>query len=343
DRPAAGRRHLLRELVGPDPEGDRDLRDRPPDPPDGDHHGAQAPGPVPDAVRPEPRRPVRRAAAARRDPEVRHQAGLAAAHGDPVPLHARPGDLDHDRGRRVRDRPVRRGRRHLRREGRPLRDRRVDRDPLRLRVRRDRLLRAHARRLGERVEVLLPRRDARRRAAHLLRGRAGPRARRRDHHRAVPVADADRRGAGGHVVHRPAVRRLHHLHGRRRRGDEPPAVRPPRGGRRARAGLHDRVRRHQDGRLPLRRVPEHAHAVAARGDVLPRRLAAPVRHRPADVRGPDRGPREDVHLHLPLHVDPGHAPASALRPAHVPGLEDPSAAGDAQRARLRDPGGDARL
>ena len=51
----------------------------------------------------------------------------------------------------------------------------VGRHPVRLRLRRDRLLRRHARRLGVGLEVLVPRLDARRRAAHLLRGRAGPR------------------------------------------------------------------------------------------------------------------------------------------------------------------------
>ena len=49
------------------------------------------------------------------------------------------------------------------------------RDPVRVRVRRDRVLRPDARRLGVRLEVLVPGRDARRRAADLLRGRAGPR------------------------------------------------------------------------------------------------------------------------------------------------------------------------
>ena len=87
----------------------------------------------------------------------------------------------------ARDRPVRghaRGR-HLRRRLRPLRHRRLDRDPLRVRVRRARLLRLHARRLGVGLEVLVPRRDAQRRAADLLRGRARPvAARHRDDGRA---------------------------------------------------------------------------------------------------------------------------------------------------------------
>ena len=72
----------------------------------------------------------------------------------------------------------------------------------------------------------------------------GPVAGRRDHHRRHAVAVGDRPGPGaGHVVHRPAVRRLPDLHGRRLRRDQPPAVRPARGRRRARRRLQHRVRR----------------------------------------------------------------------------------------------------
>ena len=73
---------------------------------------------------------------------------------------------------------------HLRHARRPLRRRHLGRAAVRVRVRRDRLLRADAGRLGVGLEVLVPRRDAGRRAADLLRGLAGPRAgRRRDHRR----------------------------------------------------------------------------------------------------------------------------------------------------------------
>ncbi len=83
--------------------------------------------------------------------------------------------------RRVQRHPVRRHRRHLRHAGRPLRRRRLDRPAVPLRLRRGRLLRDHARRLGQRLEVLVPGLDARGRAAHLLRGGPGPGARRRRH------------------------------------------------------------------------------------------------------------------------------------------------------------------
>ena len=96
-------------------------------------------------------------------------------------------------GRDGRDHPVLGHRRHLRHAGRALRRRHEHRHPLRLRLRRHRLLRADARRLGVGLEVLVPRLDARRRAADLLRGRAGPRARRRGHAGGHAVADGDRR------------------------------------------------------------------------------------------------------------------------------------------------------
>ena len=77
-------------------------------------------------------------------------------------------------------------------------------------------------------------RDARRRAADLLRGGARPVAARRGDDRRLAVARGHRRGAGRHVVRRAAVRGLLHLHGGRLRRDRARAVRPPRGRRRDR-------------------------------------------------------------------------------------------------------------
>ena len=114
----------------------------------------------------------------------------------------------------VRRRPGRR---------RPLRDRRPDRRPLLLRLRLALVLRPAALRLVVGLEVQLPRRDALGRAADLLRGRDGPVAARRDHDGRLALAGRDRRGAGRDLVHRPPVRRLPDLHGRRLRRDQPGA------------------------------------------------------------------------------------------------------------------------
>ena len=97
-------------------------------------------------------------------------------HLDRVPVRAGADHLDPDRRRGVRDHPLRQRPAHLRHARRAVRDRRLDRPAVRVRVRRDRLLRDHARRLVLGLEVLVPRRDARRRAADLLRGLPGARA-----------------------------------------------------------------------------------------------------------------------------------------------------------------------
>ena len=162
--------------------------------------------------------------------------------------------------------------------GRALRHRPEHRDPLRVRVRRHRVLRADARRLGVGLEVLVPRLDARRRAADLLRGRAGPRARRRGDDGRLAVADRDRR-----------VRRRTHLwfiipqfvgfliflvagFAETNRA----AVRPRRGRRRARRRLQHRVRRRPLRRVLRGRVPEHGRRLGAHRDAVPRRLGHPV-------------------------------------------------------------------
>ena len=262
--PARGRR-LCRAVVDHDPQVARDLRRRPPARPAGADDGAQDPRPVPEPLRAQPRRPARRVHADRRHHQAPDEGELPPEHLDRLAVHARADPLDHRRGRRARARPVRQRRRHRRHAGRPLRHRRHGRPALRLRARGDRVLRRDARRLVVRVQVLVPGLDARRRAAHLLRGRAGHGARRRDHHGADDVAHRDRRGPAGHVVRHPAARRVPHLHDRELRGDQPPAVRPRRGRRRARRRLHDRVRRRPLRALLLRRVPERPRRLRDRG------------------------------------------------------------------------------
>ena len=174
-----------------------------------------------------------------------------------------PAHLDPHRGRGVRDHPLRRRPAHLRRTRRAVRRRRLDRPAVPVRVRRDRLLRDHARRLVLGLEVLVPRRDARRGAADLLRGLPGPRAGRRDHDRADAVADGDRQRPERHVVLRAAVRRLPDLPHRQLRRDQPRPVRSHRGRRRARRRLQHRVRRRALRLLLLRRVPQRARRLRA--------------------------------------------------------------------------------
>ena len=98
---------------------------------------------------------------------------------------------------------------------------------------------------------------------------------------------------GQPVDDRAAVRRLRHLPRGRVRRDQPAAVRPPGGRRRARAGLHHRVRRRALRRVLRGRVPEHHRRLGAHDDALPRRLEHPVR-RPADLGRPDRRDRQDA-------------------------------------------------
>ena len=79
------------------------------------------------------------------------------------------------------------------------------------------------------------------------------------------------------AVRHPAVRRLHHLPGRRLRRDQPAAVRPRRGRRRAGRRLQHRVRRRPLRRLLRGRVPERDRRLGDHRDAVPRRLAAAVR------------------------------------------------------------------
>ncbi len=157
----------------------------------------------------------------------------------PTPVRHRPVAVGLLRRAGAGDHPL--GRRPARR--RPLRDRRPDRHPLLLRGRLDRLLRGAARRLVLGLEIQPARRDARRRAADLLRGLDGAGAARSDHDVRLPLAGRHRPRPGAHLVRRAADRRLPDLHGRRLRRDQPRPLRPARGRRRAGPGLHHRIQR----------------------------------------------------------------------------------------------------
>ena len=157
--------------------------------PSGAARRAQAARALPVALRPQPRRALRRAAATRGHPQAADQGAVPPDHLDRLPVRVRAAHLDPHGRRGVRDDPLRQRPAHLRQARRAVRDGRLDRAALPVRVRRDRLLRDHARRLVLGLEVLVPRRDARRRAADLLRGLPGSRAGRRDHDRADALAD----------------------------------------------------------------------------------------------------------------------------------------------------------
>ena len=138
------------------------------------HDVARAQGARPDAapLRPEPRRPVRPAAADRRPDQARAQGGVLPGLVARDPVHRRADHLVRDRARRVRRHPLG----HRLDDPRLLHPRRAREradlaDPD-LRARLDRHLRLHRRRLGLRLEVLDPRLDAHVRSARLLRGLA---------------------------------------------------------------------------------------------------------------------------------------------------------------------------
>ena len=78
--------------------------------PDRADRRAQAARPLPGPLRPQPRRPVRAAAADRRHRQVARQGAVPPAHLGRLAVRARAGDLDHHRGRGARDHPVRRRR-----------------------------------------------------------------------------------------------------------------------------------------------------------------------------------------------------------------------------------------
>ncbi len=92
----------------------------------------------------------------------------------------------------------------------------------------DRLLRPDARRLVLGLEVLVPRLDALRRPADLLRGLAGPGAARRDHDGRLAVArrTSSRGSRATSGTSCPQFVGFLDLHGRRLRRDQPPPLRP---------------------------------------------------------------------------------------------------------------------
>ena len=117
----------------------------------------------------------------------------------------------------------------------------------------------------------------------------------------------------------PAVRRLPHLPGRRLRRDQPRRrSTSPRPTPSSSAATTPST---AAARFAAYFFAEYLNIIvvsALDGDALPRRLAAPVRHRPADA-GSTRSScsAKMLALRLPLHLGPRDAAAPALRPADV--------------------------
>ena len=300
-----------------------------------DPRRAQGDGADAASLRPQPGRPVRAPAADRRPREADPEGELLPGLRRRCALHLLALGRRLRRADDLRGDPIRAGLGDLRSPGRRRRRGRPDRADPDLRDRLRRHLRLHRRRLGLGLEVRAPGLDAHVRSARQLRGLAGALGARSRPDGPDPFADRDRLCPGRLVVHRPAVRRLRHLHVRRHRRDRTRAVRPPGGRAGARRRLPHRVRRHALRALHDERVHQPDHALGPRRDALPRRLALPGARgsRPALVRA------QAVPSHLHLHLDADDVAPPALRPADAVRLEGAAAGGDDQRGRDRDPGG----
>ena len=339
DARASPHRRLLRALVDPDHQGDRDLRRRPPArarrP---DRSSASCSGRFQARYGPNRVGPFGAAPADGRHRQAAGQGAVPPAHLGRLPLRARAADLDRHRGRGPRDHPLRRRRRT-----------------------------SSARRSGSTASTSASARSTCSPSARSPStgscSAAGPRARstRSWAPCARPRSSSPTRSRSGlsllgvvftagtlsltGIVHAqqgmwyfvPQFVGFLHLHGRGLRGDQPAALRPRRGRRRARPRLQHRVRRRRASpptTSPSTSTCSWSRAIADHD--VPRRLAAALRDRPAGLGRPLRRAREDVRLHHHLHLDPRDAPAPALRPAHELRLEDPAAAGHPQRPGHRD-------
>ena len=192
----------------------------------------------------------------------------------------------------------------------------------------DRHLRHRARRLVVGLDVLPARRAAQLGADDLLRGRDGPRLRRGLPLRRLDVDLGDRRGPGGHLVRLLPAALVRDLRDRDGGGDQPRALRPPRGRGRAGRRLPHRVQLAEVRAVLPRRVHQHGDGLGPRDHAVPRRLARPVadQHLGGRQRGllavpvvHGQGPR----LHLLLHLAARQPAPAALRPVHGVRLEGP--------------------
>ena len=177
------------------------------------------------------------------------------------------------------------------------------------------------------------RRDALGRAADLLRGGMGLALLGAIMMARLAVARRDRRVAGEiwYIVRRSSASSS----SGRVRGDQPDAVRPPRGRRRAGPGVPDGVRRHRFGSFLL---AEYLEVFVVSGIAVAFFLGGWMGPGPGWL-DPIWMLAEDLCPARRLHLGAGDGAAAPLRPADEPRLEGAAAAGDAQRPGHRGPGG----
>ena len=189
------------------------------DPAGADRGRAQADRPLPAPLRPEPGRPLRAAAAARRRRQADLQAALPARERDPDAVRARAAAAGHlRRAARWRSSPGATSRTASASTGSTSRSAILYFFAVGSIAFYGLLLGGWA--SGSKYSLLGAMRA--RRAADLLRGLDGPGAARRDHDGRLALAGRRSSSAqGDDLVHRPAVRRLPDLHAGRLRRDQP--------------------------------------------------------------------------------------------------------------------------
>src|SRR2546426_89064 len=148
--------------------------------------------------------------------------------------------------------------------------------------------------------------------------------------RVDPELERHRHGAWGRhlvVVPRDPDRRLRRVRHLGRGGDEPPALRPAGGRKRAGGRLDDRIQRDALRLLLHGGIREHDPGLLHRLGPVPRWVPRPVPRHPAPSQSRlDRGSRmvhgEGVRLLVPVLLAPRHAAAPAVRPTHALRVEE---------------------
>src|SRR3989441_10508064 len=143
------------------------------------------------------------------------------------------------------------------------------------------------------------------------------------------------------VVPRDPDRRLRRVRHLGRGGDEPPALRPAGGRKRAGGRLDDRIQRDALRLLLHGGIREHDPGLLHRLGPVPRVVPRPVPRHPAPSQSRlDLGSRlvhgEGVRLLVPVLLAPRHAAAPAVRPTHALRVEGDAALGAGKHRHHRD-------